>query len=223
MLTLAHRGYHARVPENTLEAFAAAVELGVDGIETDLRLSADGQLVLLHDRLTPDEVPVGSLTRAELSAALGHEVPTAEEALDAFPDLLWNLEIKEPAAMPGSIELIRQYTATHRLLVSSFWHDVVQAVGSALASKHKVDLALLVAHRSTDSRKSAWQFDGPLHGIVWYFGAVDEAALRQAADSGLANYVYGVCTPEEHRQCARWPLAGVITDWPQRVVGRAGK
>ncbi|MBI3937750.1 MAG: glycerophosphodiester phosphodiesterase, partial [Betaproteobacteria bacterium] len=42
MLILAHRGYHATVPENTLEAFAAAVELGVDGIETDVRTSRDG-------------------------------------------------------------------------------------------------------------------------------------------------------------------------------------
>ena len=52
MLLLAHRGYHLSVPENTMAAFAAAVALGVDGIETDVRLSRDGLPVIIHDRVT---------------------------------------------------------------------------------------------------------------------------------------------------------------------------
>ena len=45
----AHRGWSDRYPENTMEAFRAAAELGVDQIETDVRLSKDGELVLIHD------------------------------------------------------------------------------------------------------------------------------------------------------------------------------
>src|SRR5262249_3557646 len=52
MLILGHRGYHATVPENTLEAFAQALALGADGIETDIRLSADELPILFHDRST---------------------------------------------------------------------------------------------------------------------------------------------------------------------------
>lgn len=213
MLILAHRGYHARRPENTLEAFAAAVERRVDGIETDLRLSADGELVLVHDRLV-GETPVAELTRHELSRRLGHAVPTAAEALETFPSLLWNLELKEPETLAPALELLRRYGASRRLLVSSFRHDLVSAVRRAV----EVDVALLVAHRPIDARREAWRFDGPLRGIVWYFGAVDESALTEAAESGLANYVYGPATPADHLQCRAWPLTGVITDWPERMA-----
>ena len=51
MLILAHRGYHAAVAENTFEAFEAAIMAGVNGIETDVRLSRDGVPVLVHDRV----------------------------------------------------------------------------------------------------------------------------------------------------------------------------
>lgn len=212
MKRLAHRGCHESAPENSLAAFAEAARRGADGIETDLRLSAEGRLVLVHDRLV-GETPVGELSQAELSARSGHAIATADEALAAFPDLLWNLEIKEPAALPATIELLRRYAASRKLLVSSFWHDLALAVRQAV----EVDVALLVAHRPLDARRAAWGFSGaPLHGIVWYFGAVDETALRQAADSGLANYVYGPVSTADHEQCRAWPLAGVITDWLER-------
>jgi glycerophosphoryl diester phosphodiesterase len=54
MLVISHRGYHKNVPENTLDAFQATPSLGVDGIETDVRLSRDGELILCHDRVSPD-------------------------------------------------------------------------------------------------------------------------------------------------------------------------
>ena len=63
MFLLAHRGYHADVPENTMAAFEAALRLGVDGVETDVRLSRDGLPVIIHDRTTPKKRAVFELTR----------------------------------------------------------------------------------------------------------------------------------------------------------------
>ena len=51
MLVIAHRGEHGAVPENTMAAFEAAVAVGVNGIETDVRISLDGLPVLIHDRV----------------------------------------------------------------------------------------------------------------------------------------------------------------------------
>jgi glycerophosphoryl diester phosphodiesterase len=79
MLVLSHLGYHVAVPENTYDAFESALRLGVNGIETDLRLSADGDLILFHDRLTPDGRAIESLSRSALSAAVGYPIPTLEE------------------------------------------------------------------------------------------------------------------------------------------------
>jgi len=66
MLTICHRGYHAAAHENTLEAFAQAAFIGAKGIETDVRLSADGLPVLLHDRV------VGMISRRDIVRAIAH-------------------------------------------------------------------------------------------------------------------------------------------------------
>ena len=146
MLVLAHRGYHARAPENTLAAFAAAVELGVDGIETDVRLSRDGLPVIIHDRVTPRNRAIADLTHREIEADVGHPVPVLAEILDAFPDVLWNIEIKSPQAWPVAAPILACYQSKRRLFVTSFWHHVVKRCAEALA----IDCGLLMAHRPLD-------------------------------------------------------------------------
>src|SRR5438552_1018797 len=116
MKIVSHRGFHrgADIHENTHAAFERAISHGVDGIETDIRLSADLQPVLIHDRLAPDGSLVESLTRRQLEASLGHEVPTLEEILSRWPDVFWNLELKCSAAAPATIELVRRHSRPDR-------------------------------------------------------------------------------------------------------------
>ena len=106
MQIFAHRGYHADVPENTLDAFDRAVNLGVDGIETDVRLDADGQAILFHDRLAPDGRAVSDLSRSELSDLVGYDVPTLDAALGRHVGVLWNLEIKTPTAADATVAAV---------------------------------------------------------------------------------------------------------------------
>jgi glycerophosphoryl diester phosphodiesterase len=93
MLVIAHRGEHSVVPENTMAAFEAAVAVGVNGIETDVRISLDGLPVLIHDRVIGSGQAVADLARREIEQAVGHEVPTLSEALEQFPGILWNVDI----------------------------------------------------------------------------------------------------------------------------------
>jgi glycerophosphoryl diester phosphodiesterase len=209
------------LPENTLEAFQAAVEMGVDGIETDLRLTADGQLILFHDRVAPDGRLVGETTRGELCQLVGYDVPLAEAALARWPSLLWNLEIKSPAALDASLELIGRYQQSHRLLVSSFWHQVVEEA----AKRTSADCGLLVSHRPRNHSQTAAPFGIPLPSdnsakqrrittIVWCWEFLDQDAVRQAAAAGYRNFCYGVSTPAEHALAREWGLDGIITDRP---------
>lgn len=87
-LVVAHRGASVEEPENTLAAFDRAVASGADAVEFDVRLTADGAAVVLHDadvgRTTDGTGPVGALTLAEvqrLRIATAHEVPTLDDAL----------------------------------------------------------------------------------------------------------------------------------------------
>ena len=208
MLILSHRGYHEQLPENTLEAFQAAVDLGVDGIETDLRVTADQQLVLIHDRVAPDGRPVSQLTRAELAAQLGHDVPLALEALERWPNLLWNLEIKTPSALAPALELVRRFQSTHRLLVSSFWHNVAEEA----ARRTDVECGLVVCHRP-----GQFAMQSCIKTIVWNYEFLDRETVEASAAAGCRKFCYSVATPDEHALAREWGLDGIITDWPQRA------
>ncbi|MBM3114197.1 glycerophosphodiester phosphodiesterase [Jeongeupia naejangsanensis] len=215
MQLIAHRGLARTVPENTLAAFAAALSSGFDGLETDIRLCADGEAVLCHDRITPNGAPVASLTRKALSHQLGYLVPTLAEALDAFPEALWNLEIKSPDAIKTAFEIIAASRHTPRILLSSFRHDIVLAAAELL----KVDCALLVAHHPASLAGLVQQAlpHERLRSIVWDFEIIDTALLEQAADLGFRSYVYGAHTQYEHAFCRDYQVSGIITDHPEFV------
>src|SRR4051812_6725756 len=92
-LVLAHRGASAQAPANTLEAFALARTLGADGVELDVRRTADDILVVHHD---PDAAGIGLLADAEFATvrATLPALPTLAEALAQCEGLLVNVEIK---------------------------------------------------------------------------------------------------------------------------------
>ncbi len=213
MLLLAHRGYHQSAPENTLAAFEAAVALGLDGIETDVRLSRDGQALLIHGRVLGNRQQVAELTRREIEQALARPVPTLAEVLERFHDILWNIEIKTPDALPATLEILRRYQKSRRLFVTSFRHELVVRCAELL----EVDCGFLVAHhpvqlqellnRHTDRRN--------IRSIVWDYNILDEEMLRDTAASGWRSFVYGAVTLSEHQHCAGLNLAGLITDFPQ--------
>ena len=143
-LIIAHRGYRARFPENTLAAFRGALEIGAPMIELDAALSRDRQVVVIHDRTvdrtTDGRGRVADLTLAELKSLdaggwydprfAGERVPTLAEVLDLMGgSAAVNIEIKPEAHEshePGDaiefqvMALIRSRKAMARILVSSF-------------------------------------------------------------------------------------------------------
>ena len=108
MLVIAHRGNHAEHNENTLAAFEAAVKLDVDGIETDVRISSDDYLVLIHDRIISGR-EVCALTRKEIEHETGYRVSTLDEALECFPGIIWNVEIKTREGLELIIQVLEKY------------------------------------------------------------------------------------------------------------------
>jgi len=119
-LRIAHRGVPARARENSLDGFVLAMTLGADMVETDLRLSLDGAIVLAHDdRLVrPGERgrprPVVSIARTPLAALrrlAGDAVPTLDEALALRhhgAPLVFNLDVKVPRLAGALIRALRR-------------------------------------------------------------------------------------------------------------------
>jgi glycerophosphoryl diester phosphodiesterase len=158
----------------------------------------------------PDGRPVASLPAAELSRAVGYDVPTLAQALSLDTQIIWNLEIKTPAAQDPAIAMLRSVPDKERLLITSFHH----LVAAAFCEQLNVDCGFLVAHRPLRVDGFGAQADTPLKTIVWNFETVDSDAIRASADLGFRNFVYGVSTREEHTELAGWKLDGVITDEP---------
>ncbi len=211
MLVIAHRGYHAKFIENTLAAFEAAVVPGVDGIETDVRISRDESIVLIHDRVVSGKA-VADLTHRELEQAIGYRVPTLDETLERFPGIMWNVEIKTTEALELVIGVLEKHQTDCCILVTSFRHDVVAVCASAL----KVDCGLLVAHRpqTLNSLLADCSGNSRINHIVWDYNILDNVLLKQAALSGYYNFVYGLVTKTEYDYCKKIEVDGVITDDP---------
>ncbi|MBV1776387.1 glycerophosphodiester phosphodiesterase [Burkholderiaceae bacterium DAT-1] len=212
MKILAHRGCHLDHPENSMDAFAAAVSRRFDGIETDVRASTDGQAVLIHDRVLKMGVAVSDLTHAELSHACGFTIPTLEDALDAFPGILWNIEIKTVEAAALAWPILRRYASSRRLLLTSFRHDVVIQSLSEIACP----AGFLIASHPSDIPHliSACKTHPLISTVVWDFEILDNRTLAMLSDAGIHNAVYGPRTRAEHERLAPPLIDTVITDFP---------
>jgi glycerophosphoryl diester phosphodiesterase len=214
MKVLAHRGLVGRHAENTLGAFEDALRAGADGLETDVRLTADGRLVLFHDRILADgrllaEVPLAAARRTAPAGAL----PTVEEALHAFPDALWNLEVKAAAALPPLLARLAATPTKERPVLSSFDHASLRA--HAAGRGHR--LGALIAHRPSEAPPEAGVealvgFDV----VVFAFEALGD--VHALARRGVASWVYDPQTEAEHASLAGRGLEAVITDHPGRAA-----
>jgi glycerophosphoryl diester phosphodiesterase len=128
---LAHRGLHGDLKENSLAALSAVVGSGLDGVEFDVRFSADGVPFILHDatlQRTYGDSRAASELSSETLSSLG--VPSLRDALATLPaELLLNVEVK--AAPSGELfTLIRELRGegAERLLFSSFDVDVLRKI-----------------------------------------------------------------------------------------------
>lgn len=125
-LAFAHRGFAPGGAENTLEAFAAAHRLGFGYLETDVRATKDGVLVVFHDedlsRLTGDPRKVADCTAAELSLlrVAGEPLPTFDQLLRAFPRAHFNVDVKDAGSAALLADAVRRHGAHERVLVASF-------------------------------------------------------------------------------------------------------
>ncbi|MFD3444653.1 glycerophosphodiester phosphodiesterase family protein [Microbacteriaceae bacterium 4G12] len=125
---IAHRGFAVDAPENTLLAFENALALGVTHLETDVRATRDGTPVLWHDRTVErlggsSSARIADLDLAQLRAidlGAGQCVATLREALEAFPDARFNIDVKSLDAADGSTAVIAALGAEHRVLLTSF-------------------------------------------------------------------------------------------------------
>ncbi|WP_163541693.1 glycerophosphodiester phosphodiesterase [Occultella kanbiaonis] len=134
MHVYAHRGASIELPENTLAAFAKALEYGAEGIELDCYKAKDGRVVVIHDetldRTTDATGPVNERTSEELrqvDAGHGEYVPTLDEVLALVTGRMRvNIEIKDPEAVDGVIAAVAAFDDLDWFASSGHWDALEQ-------------------------------------------------------------------------------------------------
>lgn len=225
---LAHRGLALDAPENTLLAFLHAVNVGASYVETDVHGSADGVAMVSHDadlvRLVGRDVRVAQLTAAELrrvSLGQGQGFCSLADALDAFPDTRFNIDVKSADAIPGTVKAIRDLRATDRVLIGSFSTRRRLAVVRELpgvATSISAGGALPAAHAARAGavrmlRRLLVDVDAvQLPPRVAQAPITSERAISSFHAAGVEVHIWTVNDPAEMTRLLDLGVDGIVTD-----------
>ena len=247
-LVVAHRGGARVAPENSLEAFAAALRLGVTALETDVRVTADGVLVAFHDehldRVTDlrgrlDATPWERVRRARLrvdGVPREGRVARFEDVLAATGDAFLAVDVKVPAAVRPLAAVLRRHGAAHRVCVAGAWDGRLAAVraqtGADLTSAlgWRAVSVLVGCARAGLGVPRGLGGDASFVHLPLRLGGRDllaDPVLRarvvdRATDLGLRVVAWTVDEPGTVGTLLADGVSGVITDRPDMVIDAPG-
>jgi glycerophosphoryl diester phosphodiesterase len=230
-LIIGHRGARGESPENTVEGFLHAQNAGVDGIETDIAMTADLIPVMHHDA----ELPDGRLIRdLPLSECFG--IPTLAESLAALPEMTWLLEIKTypphpakshpPAFVVARVLEVLDVAAADpsRIAVKAFDWAVLREVAKQRPALTRICLTA----PETEKAKSLWwgrndasapQAAAASGAKAWsaFHKTLTAAQIAEAKSLGLMVFAWTVNEPADFDRLS--PLVdGIVTDVPSRFM-----
>ena len=235
IMRVAHRGASGKglAPENTLAAIEKAIEIGVDAVEIDIHLTADGHVVVIHDRTvdrtTNGAGPVDQMTLDELKRLdagswfarefVGERVPTLQEVLDLVGwRTLVLIEAKTEEAAEKAVTIIRSMRAQSRVVMQSF-------LGPAVRSINRLDQRIPTAFLMTGGEATLRRQTGVVKRVL-KLGANALALKYTAATPDLVQtflsramgfWVYTVDEPEMMQEMIEMGVGGIITNYPDRL------
>jgi glycerophosphoryl diester phosphodiesterase len=212
----AHRGLHVNERENTLASFRAAVAIGVDGVELDVRRTRDGVLVVHHDPAI-DALAIAQMDRS----ALPDYVPTFADALDSLDGVAVNVEIKNGR---GAFETYDEHGDLARRVLTTIddagWAEKVSISCFDLATcayvrstNREIDVAWLLWDVALGDALVQAHLLG-LNAVNPHFSTVDEEVVTRARELELDVNVWTVNTVEDIERMAAINVACIITDDP---------
>ncbi|MDA8198084.1 MAG: glycerophosphodiester phosphodiesterase [Thermaerobacter sp.] len=220
MWVVAHRGGGDLFPENSLTAFKAVGRLGVDFIECDVHLSADGHLMVVHDRSLERtaniHANVDELTRDQLACldvGDGAGVPALEEVLSATGVPL-RVELKSPATLQALVALLRQHpTWRDGMTPTSFDHRLMRELNHAVPGLVTgALLSGLPVHPGAVAREAGCRFMSLQHRLL------DAAYIDLCHQEGILVNAWTPNRLEEIRPLVQMGIDGITSDRPDLVL-----
>ena len=223
-LIIAHRGASGHAPENTHAAFYLAMEHQADGIELDVMLSKDGQVVVIHDD-TVDRTTDGSGRVKEMSlealrsldAGGGERIPKLEEVLDTFGgQCLINIELENYTtpfdALPVVVaKMLKNYSFPEKVLISSF-----NPFNFKRFRRHGPGVKqglLTIPNKANHWIWRLFKYDA----VHPYYEDVDRELVSRAKNLQQQVNVWTVDNPDEIRRLAALEVDSLITNYPREA------
>jgi glycerophosphoryl diester phosphodiesterase len=225
ILKIGHRGANGYEPENTMVSFQKAIEMGADGIELDVHLSADGHLIVIHDetidRTTNGKGAVNQLTMQELKLFRineKYEIPTLDQVFDLVDKRCFiNIELKNQDTAEQVVQLIEYYISDKnwnytRFLVSSFdWNALQQIrfsnedIRIGVLTETDMDLAISFARFIKAET---------LHPD---FQLLTNEYTAKIQEKGIRVFPWTVNDKEDIQKMKSFKVDGIITDFLDRI------
>jgi glycerophosphoryl diester phosphodiesterase len=235
MLTIAHRGASALYPENTLRAFIAAADLGADMCEFDVRMTRDGEVVVIHDatvnRTTDGRGRVAAMSADAikgLDAGVRFGVKFRNEAVPTLAEVAaalsgqcgrrcgMDVELKARGLEARVCDVLRERRVIENSIVSSFDWDQLKVVA---AEEPGLRLALLGEKAPSVLLQAA----ATMHAFAMAprFDIADAALCAEAHRRGLAVYVWTVDDAPTMRRLIAAGVDGIMTNNPKKLLQMA--
>lgn len=234
IINFAHRGASGYCPENTMAAFSRALELGATGIETDVQMTQDGHLVLIHDEtlLRTAGMPewVKDLTLEQLKSYeagswfgqefRGEHIPTLVQLLELVKDkdIVINIELKNgivqyPGMEEKVIAQVREFGMTDRVIISSFNHYSLVTCKS-IARDIRTGILYM------EGLYEPWEYAARVKAdaLHAYKYALTPELVSEAKRHGVPYHPFTVNEVPEMRALIQAGVSGIITDYPDRLA-----
>jgi glycerophosphoryl diester phosphodiesterase len=233
-LILAHRGYTAAYPENTMKAFTEASNAGADGLELDVQMTKDGELVVIHDEKVDrttngtgmvKDFNVKDLRRLDArfnnkTMTKKEPIPLLEEVLEwmSGTDLICNIELKNSIVPYAGMEekviaLVRDYNLADRIIISSFNHY-------SIVYSYRVAPEIEIAPLLSEGLYMPWIYAQSIRakGFHPHWRAAPDEIVKAALESGIEVRPYTVNKDAEMERLFKINCSALITDDPAKAI-----
>lgn len=249
----AHRGASAVAPENTIEAFRIARDLGAPYLELDIRFSSDGAPVVIHDqsvsRTTGRRGRVENMTLAEIRRldagfkfttdhgrtfpyrGAGLTIPTLDEVLETFPDMRLTVELKRTreGIVAALADKLRHYGAGQRVIVASHEHHLLarfREVAPDVATSYSKNEVREFLGRVRGGQLASYRPPARAFQVPEYKGlrrVVSTAVIEAIHQFDVEVHVWTVNEPIHIKRLLEWGVDGIMTDDPGRALAKVAQ
>lgn len=217
---IAHRGVPLEAPENSRASFAAAVKMGAETIEMDLRMTKDGQLIVMHDdsidRMTNGRGRVAAMTLVDIHTYTlpnGEKVPTVDEVVDNFRgQVKFVFDLKVIEAVEGLLDLVESRDISTETVFSAFNGEIIRRIEEVDQNYQTAIACWLVTKRLIDyAAKNGVEYLHP------YYRFLTKGRVKLAQEAGLGVNPWTLVYRRDIQRMMSYGVDGLITGRPDLV------